>query len=458
MVASARADIFKVSQLAGPLILTNLLYVAIATIDLIMLGMLSPLELAAGGLAIGIFNQFRTMGTGVVTATGNLVSDAIGKAKLDQITSLFNASMLIGTFLGLLFAAAMFAIEPFLRFIGTSEAIANLTTQYLTVIALGLLPCFWFQSVRHFSVGLKRPGPLMLITGVSVVLTIVLNYGLIFGQFGLPQLGFVGVAAATCIVLYLSFLLFILFAKRDDVLSPYLTIKFWQTDREALSKTWKMGVPIGATYGLEAGFFTVLALFVATLGVNALAAHNVVSQMVYIVFMVSAGISSACSIYISEANAAGDFHHAKRIGNLGIICGAAVMSVFALIYLFTPEFVLRPFLSAEELQNSDVVVIAIELLVIAAFLQFFDAWQNIGLGILRGLGDVKSTLMLSLIGYWCIGLPGAWLFQEFFSLGILGVWYALMLGLAVTALSEIWLFNHRANRLLEPTSLKEQNA
>ncbi|WP_462154286.1 MATE family efflux transporter [Pseudoalteromonas piscicida] len=158
MVASARTDIFKVSQLAGPLILTNLLYVAIATIDLIMLGMLSPLELAAGGLAIGIFNQFRTMGTGVVTATGNLVSDAIGKAKLDQITPLFNASMLIGTFLGLLFAAAMFAIEPFLRFIGTSEPIANLTTQYLTVVALGLLPCFWFQSVRHFSVGLKRPG------------------------------------------------------------------------------------------------------------------------------------------------------------------------------------------------------------------------------------------------------------------------------------------------------------
>ncbi|WP_281558070.1 MATE family efflux transporter [Thalassomonas sp. RHCl1] len=441
------SDLKHIGRLAGPLVLTNLLYVAIATIDLAMLGMLSPLDLAAGGLAIAIFNQFVTVGKGLTTATGNLVSYAVGKNEPERITPLLNASLLLGTLIGVLFSVLMLLSEPLLLLLGTVPEVAEKTTAYLSVVAIGVLPCFWFQSVRHFSVGLKAPGPLLMITGISVLLTLILNYGFIFGAFGLPALGFIGIAVATCIVLFLSFLLFLFFIRRHPQLKRYFTWKIWQTDKQALSATWKMGLPVAATYGSEAGFFTVLSLFVATLGVSELAAHMVVMQIVYIVFMVAAGISSAASIYISEAHARENFAHARRIAHLAIGSAVSIMLMIMAVYFMAPHWVLYGFLSADELQNSQVVEIATQLLFIAAFLQIFDAGQNIGVGILRGVGDVKSAFSLSVIGYWCIGLPLAWLMSVEVKLGIEGVWYGLMLGLSVTAISQFWCFNRHINRL-----------
>ncbi|WP_236701194.1 MATE family efflux transporter [Thalassomonas viridans] len=453
-MAGKISDLREIARLAGPLVLTNLLYVAIATIDLAMLGMLSPLDLAAGGLAIAVFNQFVTIGKGLTTATGNLVSHAVGKGQPERITPLLNASLILGTLIGVLFSVLMMLSEPLLLLLGTVPEVAEKTSVYLSVVAVGVLPCFWFQSMRHFSVGLKSPGPLLLITAVSVLLTLVLNYGFIFGAFGLPELGFTGVAVATCIVLFLSFFCLLFFASRHESLKPYISWRLWQTDKQALSATWKMGLPIAATYGSEAGFFTVLSLFVATLGVSELAAHMVIMQIIYIVFMVAAGISSASSICISEAHAKQDFAHAKRIAYVSIGGAMSVMLVIMAVYLIAPSWVLYGFLSAEELQNSDVVTIAGRLLIIAAFLQFFDAGQNIGVGILRGVGDVSSAFSLSVVGYWCIGLPLAWVMSVEMQLGIEGVWYALMLGLSVTAISQFWLFNRHINKLNKEQALQ----
>jgi len=441
------SDIKQIAFLAGPLILTNILYVAIATIDIIMLGMLSPLDLAAGGLAIVIFNQFLTVGKGLTTATANLISYAVAKNDHQRITYLLNASLMIGTFVGLIFTGLMLLSEPLLIWLGTVPEVAEKTRGYLSVVAIGVLPCFWFQSLRHFSVGLKAPGPLLLITSISVLMTIFLNYGFIFGAFGLPELGFIGVAAATCLVLFLSFFLFVFFASRHSKLKPYISWRVWKTDRRALITSWKLGVPVAATYGSEAGFFSILSLFVATLGVNELAAHMVIMQIVYIVFMIAAGISSAASISISEAHANQNFCHAKRLAYIGMSSAMVVMLLIMAAYLIAPNWILFSFLSASELQHSAVVDIATRLLFIAAFLQFFDASQNIGVGILRGVGDVKSPFTLSIIGYWCIGLPLAWLMSIKMDLGIDGVWYGLILGLSVTAFSQLWVFNRRINTL-----------
>lgn len=432
-----------IGALALPLILTNFAYVGIATIDLIMLGTLSPLELAAGGLAIAIFNQFRTMGTGVVTATGNLVADAVGRDELSVVSRLLNASFLCSTTMGLIFMTLMCLLEKPLMYLGQAPEVAEKTVNYLMVAAAGMLPCLWFQSIRHFSVGLKAPGPLLLITLASMLLTALLNYALIFGAWGLPKLGFIGVAVATLIVLILSFLAFVAVALRHPVLARHLSWRIWQTDRASLSATWKMGLPIAMTYGTEAGFFTLLMLLVGSLGVNELAAHTIVNQWVYMVFMVSAGISSAASVCISEAYARKDQAVARQLGLTAMILGLAAMALVALVYLWVPQWLLWVFMSSEEFGQSEILSIAMSLLAIAAVLQLFDASQNIGLGILRGIGDVKSPLKLSILGYWLVGLPVAWLACQVFSASVQGVWYGLMLGLAVTAIAQLWVFVHK---------------
>jgi multidrug resistance protein, MATE family len=435
----------SISKLSLPLILTNFAYVGIATIDLIMLGALTPIDIAAGGLSIALFNQLRTIGTGLVTATGNLVANAAGRTDYDAIPKLLNASMLLASLAAVAFMLVMNFLAMPLIWLGQDPLVVNKVVDYLSVASLGMLPCLWFQSVRHFSVGLKAPGPLLLITVLSVALTALLNYGFVFGAWGFPELGFIGVAVATLLVLIFSFIIFIFTALKHPVLSVYIRWKFWKTDRQSIAATWRLGYPIAATYGCEAGFFTVLMLLVGSIGVNELAAHAVVNQLVYIVFMISAGISSAASICISEAYGRNSIKQARQLGVAGMWLGVFAMAIVAVPYLLAPEWVLFVFMSADEMHDGSLMALSVSLLSIAAVLQVFDAGQNIGLGILRGIGDVKSPLQLSVLGYWIVGLPMAWVACYPLNLSVQGAWYGLLLGLAVTATLQFLRFLAKTN-------------
>jgi MATE family multidrug resistance protein len=156
----------------------------------------------------------------------------------------------------------------------------------------------------------------------------------------------------------------------------------------------------------------------------------VVSQLVYLVFQVTIGLSHAASISVSGEVAAGRIDAAARVSRLALIHGAAVMAIVAVVYLAAPGIVLRPFLDPAD---STTLGIATSLLLIAALLQFFDCAQNIGVGLLRGVDDTKSGFRLTVIGYWLIGLPTAGLLGLVVGTGPVGVWLGLVSGLAVTA-------------------------
>ncbi|MGH3623209.1 MAG: MATE family efflux transporter, partial [Sciscionella sp.] len=139
-----------------------------------------------------------------------------------------------------------------------------------------------------------------------------------------------------------------------------------------------LGVPISATYGSEAGFFSVVALVIASFGPAALAAYAVVNQLVYIVFQVTVGISHGASILVSRETAKSDPAAAAKIARTALILGAVVMTVIGLGYVLAPSLVLRPFLTAAD---HTAFGIATTLLLVAAVLQFFDCAQNIGVGL-----------------------------------------------------------------------------
>jgi MATE family multidrug resistance protein len=193
-------------------------------------------------------------------------------------------------------------------------------------------------------------------------------------------------------------------------------------------------VPIAATYGSEAGFFSVVALLIGTFGSTALAAHTAVNQIVYIVFQIAVGLSHSASLNVSRELALDRTDAARRIKNTALACAAAVMAVVGIVYLTVPGLVLRPFLDPSSADGHNATDIATNLLLIAAVLQFFDCAQNIGVGLLRGLDDTKSGFRITLVGYWLVGLPAAWLFGRPAGLDTEGVWFGLLTGLAATAL------------------------
>lgn len=447
MIRQFRLDAAHVGALAAPLILTQLAQVALTTTDIVMAGMLGAREVAAGGLALTLFNQFRTMGTGLVTGTGNLVAFANGQNDPVQIRRLVRASFALTTLAAVVFALLMLAIEKPLLWLGQEPSVARQTAAYLAAAAPGMLPCLWFQALRQYTVGLRKPGPLLAITVVSIALNAGLDYALMFGRFGLPELGLTGIAYATGSVYLLSFLMFLGVVARRPELSAHLSLAIWRTDLAAFARTWKMGLPIAATYGSEAAFFTVLTLVIGSLGASALAAQTIVNQMIYIVFMISVGLSHASSISISHACARHDYRGARRLGHAGVALGVGAMLLIAVPYLALPKAMIRPFLDAHSETNAEVLKLAAGLLTIAALLQVFDCSQNIGVGILRGLGDVKSSFRISLIGYWAIGLPVAYLAGIVMGYGIYGIWVGLAIGLAATASLLLRTFETRLGEL-----------
>ncbi|MEV0117585.1 MATE family efflux transporter [Streptomyces sp. NPDC050844] len=443
-------DSRALATLAVPLVLTQLAQVALTTTDTVMMGLLGTQELAAGGLAIVIFNQLRTMGVGLVTSVGNQIAAAAARAEQaesvresgpeegreagcgnhDEVRGIVRASLAVATLAGIAGAVLMILIGQALPLLGQDADVVDRAQSMLFALAPGLLPCLWFQAIRQFTVGMRRPQALLQITVASIAVNAGLNWVFVHGTWGLPRLGLTGIGIATSTVHLLSFLALYVSAKRDSELAPLLTLSVTKADPATVRRLVGLGVPIAATYGSEAGFFSLTALMAGSFGPAALAAHTAVNQLVYIVFQVAVGLSHAASINVSRELALGRIDDARRIKNTALACAAAVMTVVGIAYLTVPRLILAPFMDS----GSDrALTIATQLLVVTAFLQFFDCAQNIGVGLLRGLDDTRSGFRITLIGYWAVGLPAAWLLAYPLALDTIGIWLGLLTGLATTA-------------------------
>ncbi len=427
------------AALAGPIAITQLAQVALTTTDTIMIGVLGAASLAGGGLAIVLFNQLRTMGVGLVTAVGNQVAAAAARAEdhgeppEGQIRDVLRAAFAVSTVAGVVGAAGMVGFGQMLHWLGQDGEVAALARAMLIALAPGLLPCLWFQALRQYSVGMRRPRALVWITVVSIMVNAGLNALLGFGFGPVPRLGLVGIGIATSVVYLLSFGLLYAAVRGDPVLTPSLSVAGWRASLTEIRRLLRLGVPIAATYGSEAGFFSVVALVMGGFGAAALAAHTVVNQLVYTVFQISVGISHGSSILVSRQWATRRRDPLIRLACTALVQGAMVAAVVAAVYLLAPGAVLGVFLDPGVPADAAALAVAGQLLVVAAVLQFADSAQNIGVGLLRGLDDTAGGFRATLIGYWLVGLPVALLLSRLLGLGPLGMWLGLLGGLTTTA-------------------------
>jgi multidrug resistance protein, MATE family len=437
--------------LATPIALTQLAQVALTTIDIVMIGVLGVEALAAGGLAIVLFNQVRTMGVGLITAAGNRVAaiaaqeEEAGALTADVergVRDVMRASLVLATAAGLGGAVLMVACAQALTWLGQDREVVAQAQPMLWALAPGLLPCLWFNALRQYTVGMRRPRALVWITVICIVFNAALNAALGYGVWVFPRLELVGIGIATTLSHLLSFALLCAAVHRDPVLAPMLSLRAWRARHTTVRELTSLGIPIAATYGSEAGFFSIVALIMGGFGAAALAAHTVVNQLVYIVFQVTIGLSHGASIIVSREVALGRIAAAAGVGRVALVNGAGVMGVFAALYVIGPEIVLKPFMDLSDPADARAVDLATQLLAVAALLQFADCAQNIGVGLLRGLHDTKAGFRATVLGYWAIGLPLALLLGPIADLGPIGVWIGLMAGLATTAVLLLTRFVH----------------
>ncbi|WP_051021271.1 MATE family efflux transporter [Nocardia araoensis] len=434
---SFRGDGGRLTALATPIALTQLAQIAVSTTNIALMGTLGVRQVAAGGLAIVLFNQIRTMCVGLITASGNQIATAVsaagkrGDSPDPEIRDLLRSSFAIATVAGLLGGAVLIGLGWLLPFLGQDPGVLADARPLMVALAPGLLPCLWFQVLRQYTVGMQRPQALLLVTLGSVVLNLLLALGFIHGKGGLPELGLTGIGVATSLVFLITFGVFWAMVWRDEELGRTLPMTPLPVRPATVRAELGLGTPIALTYGSEAGMFSVLALVMGSIGPAALAAHNVVYQIIYIVFQVAIGLSHGASILVSHAVAREERAHARALAWLALRHAAVIAAVTGAVYVVAPDLVLRPFLDSSD---ADTIRVAHTLLLIGIVLQFFDAAQNIGTGLLRGLKATNAGFRLSLIGYWGVGLPVALVLAYPAGLGAAGVWWGLTAGLATTAI------------------------
>ena len=420
--------------LAVPVAGTQLAQIALSTTDTAMMGLLGVEALAGGGLAVVIFNQMRTMGVGLIVPMGNQIATADAPDDRTHAASAIRghvrAGFLVATIAGTVGMAVILGLGWLLPYFGQADGVVSAARSMLITLAPGLIPCLWFQVIRQFTVGMRKPLALLLITIASVGVNAALNLGFIYGWGPFPALGLAGIGLSTSLVHALTFVVFWFLVRRDRDMSPMMSIRFWRSERDDFFSLLKLGVPVSGTYASEAGLFTVLAFVMGAISAEALAAHNIVYQITFIVFQVAIGLSQGSSILVSRQLARAATGEMMAVMKIALTASTILAVASALCYLLVPDVVLAPFTADASDQT---IALCQLLLLIGIVLQFVDSAQNIGVGLLRGVGDTVSGFRLSVVGYWFVGLPSALLLAFPGGLDAAGVWWGLTCGLAMTA-------------------------
>ena len=453
----AGTTVKEISVLAWPLVLMQLASIALTTTDLIMLGMLGPTQIAAGGIAITLFGLLRTSSVGLVTPMGNLFAQTWAKGGVsvrNRLAAQVRLGLLLATAAGALMVGVMLIVFPFLRFLGQDPQLLSLGYSLLIFLAPSLIPLLWLQVLRNAAVALKRPGPLLLITLVAVLVNIGLNLLFVFGVGTWPGMGLPGVGLATLFTQTLMAVGFYALVRRDALLAPVLRLPtpgsvslHSVSSRLFIRDTLKLGLPTGAAYASEAGFVSVLTLVAGTLGAASLAAHTLAFQYVNIAFMVAIGLSHAVSIHMSHALPQRDTVRLRSLAKAIILMGFVAMGVVAVIYVTIPETLIGLFLEDNTVDVAGVLHLAVPLLALAALLQFADCQQNLAVGAMRGILKARDTFVLTMVGYWLIGVPVVLVFTYVFHMGVNGIWLGFFIGLSATALLLWWRFYYYVRKM-----------
>ncbi len=451
-----RREIFATLRLAAPLVFTQLAMIGINTTDIVMMGWLGPEELAAGALGMNIFIPLYLFGMGIATVVAPMTAQALGARDFRGVRRTVRQGFWLIVLFGAIFTAIIFYGRHVLLLFGQEPAIALLADDYLRAVAWSLLPSLWFVVLRSFVTAHSRPRSVLIITLVAVGVNAVSNYGLMFGNFGLPRWELMGAGVTSSVVSALSFLALLGYVQWDRRFRRYMIlVRFWRPDWPRFIELFRLGVPIGLTIVAEAGLFSAAAFLMGLISTEALAAHAIALQCAAVAFMVPLGIGQAAVVRVGLAAGARDNDGVMRAGWAALVAGSLFMAASALVFWFAGRFLVGLFLDLSVAENAPVIDLAVAFLVIAALFQLVDGGQVIGVHALRGLSDTTVPMWLAIGGYWVIGFAASVVLAFPLGLGGRGVWMGLALGLAFVACALIWRF-HRRRRYLPAAGLLPQ--
>jgi len=424
--------------------LSHLGQVMVQVVDNMMVGRLGKEPLAGASFANSIFVIFLVMGIGMSYAITPMTAQADGENNTTKLTEILKHGFLVNVVFGMLLTGILISSYGTLGYFNQPAIVVELAIPYLGIIAVSLIPFMAFQTFRQFADGLGYTKQSMYITIIGNILNIILNYIFIFGKLGFEPMGLYGAGLATMIsrvIMAIMMISFVYFNRRFA--------KYWQEFKiGGLSGTLiisnlRLGFPMAFQFIFEVSTFSMAAIMIGWLGTGPLAAHQIAISIVSISFMFIVGIATASTIRVSTNMGEEDFIEMKRAGFSAFVLAAIFMAFAAVLFIL-----LKDFLPTLFIKDSEVISIAASLIVIGALFQISDGIQAVGLGVLRGLTDVKSPMLITFIAYWVIGLPSGYYFGFSMEMGAVGVWIGLLIGLSVAAVVLTFRFVMKSNSII----------
>ena len=421
-------------KLAAPIVLTQLAWVAMLTTDTAMMGRLGATALAGASLSMMIFFLAYVACFGVVMATAGLAAQAYGARKPRVVRRVIRQGLWVTIVLTLPILAAFEFTPQILAALDQPAETLLPAEAYMSTLKWSLPPAIAFAVLRNFVSALSRPTVALWVMLCGVPMNALLDYCLIFGNFGFPRLELVGAGLATSIINLVMFLALLAIALLGRRFARYTILgRFWRPDWHQFRQIFVIGLPIAASMLLEAGFFIGAVFIMGQFGAIAIAAHMVAIQLPHVTFMVPMGLSQAATVRVGHAVGRGDTAGAYRAGWMAIALTLGFMAVATLVILVVPEAFASIFLDHDRADSAAVLALATTFLLYAAFFQLVDGMQAVAAGALRGMNDTAVPMVLAALSYWGIGLSAGLALAFWLDMEGQGLWLGFVFGLSSAA-------------------------
>ncbi len=426
-------------KLGLPLILSNMAQFAIHMTDTLMLGWYDVTALAAATIATSLFFVVFIVGAGFAQAITPLVAAANEQRDHVQVRRVTRMGLWLSIIYGAVVMLPFFWAEDILIAIGQAPIVAAEAHLYLQIVIWGMIPTLLVMALKSFLVALEHTAFILWATVGTAVLNGLVNYALIFGNWGAPELGIEGAAIASVMVNLLTVALLVGYILRK--LPRYeLFRNFHRPDAPIMRRVFLLGWPIGLTSLAEGGLFSASAIMMGWIGPIELAAHGIAIQLASLTFMVHIGFSQAATVRAGRALGRLDEPNLRRGGITAIGLSALYATATSILFLLIPGTLVALFIDPTEPERLRLLQVGITLVMIAGLFQLVDGLQVVVLGLLRGVQDTTVPMVMAAFSYWVVGLPTSYLLAFKWGLGDVGIWLGLVIGLLVAAILLMWRF------------------
>lgn len=418
--------------LAGPIIISQIGHTLVQTADTAIIGHFEgKIALAAASLAHAVFMIVLVLGIGIAYGLTPLIAQENGKDNKEECAKLLSNSFWINLVVGVtLFFAVYYGSSYGMTHADQHPAVVLEAKPYLFFLALSIVPLMVFNTFKQFAEGLGFTKQAMQITIWGNVFNIILAIILVKGMFGIKPMGISGVGIATLIDRILMMLVMMIFVLRSSYFKNYLKhFHLFKVQKKRILSILKIGAPVALQYVFEISSFAGASIIAGQIGALEQASHNVALTLASMTYMAASGIASATTIKVGNAYGKQNYMRIAKFANSSyhLVIGFMIITaiVFALFNTYLPYIITK---------DHEVIVLAAQLLLIAGLFQLFDGTQVVGLGVLRGIGDVNIPTLLTFFAYWVVGLPSGYIMGVTLGWGIKGVWYGLTLGLLTSSI------------------------